>query len=398
MSEPVIVLHPNYRNQRKLLPGLLADEAFTPVYAATQLPATTWPQLWQLLVGALCEQAALDLRELPEPSPETAAERLCCLLERPYLLILDEIDNLEQESCSAFLAALAQRLPQHSKLILIGRRWPSELIAQLPDKSFVACYPLSELAMLFDYRTTPSNSKLLEVYAHADGRVLVNGVEVTGWEGYLPRALFHFLVDRGMVTRDEIFQSFWAELNNREATNVFHVTKRKIHEILGFNLTVYQNGYYRIAPDIDLHYDSAIILDQIQQSEIAEIDEAIALLENALKLYRSDFLRSLNGNWVISRRAALRNQMAEAFGMLGKLYERAERHIRAINAYERAVSMQPYREDWAHQLMSLYASQRQAAQGLRVLERLERALLQQMGRARLDKRTQQLAAKLRRTR
>ena len=40
-----------------------------------------------------------------------------------------------------------------------------------------------------------------------------------------------------MVTRDEIFETFWPGLPTKEATNVFHVTKRKISERLGYELT-----------------------------------------------------------------------------------------------------------------------------------------------------------------
>lgn len=397
VSEPLIILHPNYRNKYKVLSSLLANRTFLPVYLAIQTRATSWEQLAQCLAQALREQTTFHLPQLPEnSSPEAAAKHFCRFLERPHLLIFDATDNLEQSSCSPFFAALAQHLPQHSKAILIGRAWLADLIARLPNKTLVRCYPTSEPAMLLDYRTASSGSKLLEVYAHADGRVLVNGVEVTGWEGYLPRALFYFFVDRGIATREEIFESFWGELNRREATNVFHVTKRKVHEILGFSLTVYQSGYYRIAPNIELHYDVAMFLDRIQRGDLAEPEEAIALLESAVKLYRKDFLHGLNGGWIAIRRADLRNQLADALGMLGRLYSRAERHMQAINAYERAFSIQPYREDWAYNLMNLYAMQRQAARGLAVFERLERALLRQLGRAKLDKRTQELVAKLRR--
>lgn len=397
IARTLIVLHPNYRSRYKILPSLLANQAFLPVYLIIPERATTWEQLWRLLGQALREQTTLNLCEMPEnSSPEAAARHLCRALQRPHLIVLDAADNLEQGSCSPFFAALAQDLPQHSKAILIGRAWLADLIARLPNKTLVRCYPTSEPAMLFDYRTASSGSKLLEVYAHADGRVLVNGVEVRGWEGYLPRALFYFFVDRGIATREEIFESFWGELDRREATNVFHVTKRKVHEILGFSLTVYQSGYYRIAPNIELHYDVAMFLDRIQRGDLAEPEEAVALLESAVKLYRKDFLRGLNGGWIAIRRADLRNQLADALGTLGRLYSRAERHMQAINAYERALSIQPYREDWAYNLMNLYAMQRQAVRGLAVFERLERALVRQLGRAKLDKRTQELVAKLRR--
>jgi two-component SAPR family response regulator len=314
----------------------------------------------------------------------------------PHIIIMDAVDNLRSASCNAFLSTLTEYLPAQNKIVLIGRAWLPDLVAV---KAHAVCYPISEAAMLFDYADLPADGgRLLEVYAQGNGRVLVDGAEIGAWEGQLPRALFYFFVDRGIVTRDEIFQSFWPELSEREATNVFHVTKRKVHALLGFNLMVYQNGYYRIAPEIDLRYDVTLFLTQIQHSEIAETEEAIALLENAVRLYRQDFLVGLNAEWINARRVALRNQLAEAFGALGRLYERAERHIQAISAYERALAIQPYREDWARSLINLYIVYRQARRGMVVFERLECAVQKQTGKVKLDKRTQELVAKLRRLR
>jgi DNA-binding SARP family transcriptional activator len=378
------------------LPELLAQRT-APIYLLVQRQDTTWQQLWQLLAQALHEQANFELPELPEDtSAEAAAKHFCSLLaaQPPHILILDAVDNLARASCSAFLTTLTEYLPAHNKIVLIGRAWLPDLIAV---KAHAACYPTSEAAMLFDYANLPADgSKLLEVYAQGNGRVLVDGVEINAWEGQLPRALFYYFVDRGIATRDEIFQSFWPELSEREATNVFHVTKRKVHALLGFNLMVYQNGYYRIAPEVDLRYDVTLFLTHIQQSEVAEISEAITLLENAVRLYRHDFLVGMDSGWINARRSALRNQLAEAFGALGRLYERAERHIQAISAYERALAIQPYREDWARSLMNLYIVYRQARRGTAVFERLECAVQKQTGKVKLDKRTQELIAKLRR--
>jgi DNA-binding SARP family transcriptional activator len=397
LSSPILALHPKYRNRYKLLPSLLTQRASMPIYILVQTPNTLWEAFWGLLQSAMCEQAACSLPALPEnATPEAAAAQLCRhLVGQPYSLIVDSADNLDQGSCSPFWAALVQGLPKHTRIVLIGRTWLTDLVGRLPT-SAVACYPISESDMLYDYRATPANGKLLEVYAHADQRVFVNGIEVNTWEGQLPRILFHFFVDRGIATRDEIFQTFWSDLPTREATNVFHVTKRKVHEILGFNLTIYQNGYYCIAPEIELRYDTSRFLELVNQSEIADTDDAIKLLESAVRLYRNDFLRGLSSNWIEARRTALRNQLAEAYGSLGRLYERTERDMQAISAYERALAIQPYREDWARNLMSLYAMYRQAGRGVAVFERLERALQQQMGKVKLDKRTQELAAKLRR--
>jgi len=190
--KPLLILHPSYRNRYRLLPELLAQRA-TPIYLLVQEQSTTWQRLWQLLAQALSEQADIALPELPtDISPEAAAKHLCGLLAgQPHIIIMDAVDNLQGASCSAFLTALTEYLPAHNKIVLIGRAWLPNLIAV---RAHTVCYPTSEAAMLFDYANLPANSgRLVEVYAQSDGRVLVDGAEISDWEGQLSRALFHYL-------------------------------------------------------------------------------------------------------------------------------------------------------------------------------------------------------------
>lgn len=397
VSAALIVLHPNFRSQYTLLPNLLERSDLTPRYVAVPTPQTEWRDLWLLLAHAFQEQADIALPKLAaNATAQKAAQQLNQVLAaHPCLLVIDAFDQAHQESCSTFLAALLNNLPKGCHVALAGRAWCAELIPQLAPTVEVLFYPVQDSAMLFDYRAVPNGRKLLEVYAHGDGRVVVNGVAVGKWDGHLPRALFHFFVDRGLVTRDEVFENFWATLQTKEATNVFHVTKRKIHDMIGFDLTTYTSGYYRIASDVDLRYDTAAFLDCVQRSDGVDDDEALKLLNRAVRLYRSDFLRGITAEWAEARRTNLRNQYVEALSSLGRLHERAERYQSALNFYARAMSMQPFREDLARSLMALHLLQEQPKRALEVFERLQQAVVRQTGVEKLDKRTLALAAKAR---
>ncbi|MCE7949355.1 MAG: hypothetical protein DYG88_18200 [Chloroflexi bacterium CFX4] len=397
VSSALIVLHPNFRSQYTLLPNLLERSDLTPHYVAVPTPQTEWRELWLLLAHAFQEQADIALPKLAaNTTAQKAAQQLNQVLAaHPCLLVIDAFDHANQESCSTFLAALLNHLPKSCHVALAGRAWCAELIPKLAPTVEILFYPVQEAAMLFDYRTVSNGRKLLEVYAHGQGRVVVNGVAVGKWDGHLPRALFHFFVDRGLVTRDEVFENFWATLRTKEATNVFHVTKRKIYDMIGFDLTTYTSGYYRIASDVDLRYDTATFLDCVQRSDGVDDDEALTLLNRAVSLYRGDFLRGITAEWAATRRANLRNQYVEALSGLARLHERAERYQSAMNFYARAMSIQPFREDLARSLMLLHLKQEQPKRALEVLERLETAVVRQTGVSKLDKRTLELAAKAR---
>ena len=54
-----------------------------------------------------------------------------------------------------------------------------------------------------------------------------------------------------MVTRADICQAFWPELPLDQAVNVFHVTKRRLHKALGFDVLVHEGGHYRVNPALN---------------------------------------------------------------------------------------------------------------------------------------------------
>src|SRR6185436_12766505 len=129
----------------------------------------------------------------------------------------------------------------------------------------------------------------LEVYGFSGGSVFMNGLPVESWDGPLPRNLFYYFVDHPMVTRDELFETFWPELPTKEATNVFHVTKRKISERLGFELTAYSGGFYRPSGQMAVHYDvrnfeTLLGAVSFEDEELTEVPPA---WYSAIHLYRT---------------------------------------------------------------------------------------------------------------
>src|SRR4029077_14782627 len=91
---------------------------------------------------------------------------------------------------------------------------------------------------------TESNARV-EIFGLGPGTVMLDSEPIDSWEGHLPRLLFFFALDRPVVTRSEICQAFWPELNTDQAVNVFHVTKRRLHKALdplGVAVVVLQGG------------------------------------------------------------------------------------------------------------------------------------------------------------
>lgn len=368
----LVVLHPDFHGQHSLLAPILLDTETRPLFLS--VPSAGYP-LETLLVqlrDALRAQLNIDLPDLPtDRNPAAAIGR--ALEPNPVTIVLDAYDLALQDEVVPFVVALADALPAGSRLILGGRVLPTQLMEQDGLQGKTAVIPVNPDKMMLDYAGTGQQT-VLEVRALGPGRVLINGRLIEQWDGVLPRTLFFYFVDRGMTTRDEIFRTFWPNLSTREATNVFHVTKRKISEILGTDLTVYWSGFYRISPDLELHYDVLKFAEAVQNAAVADDETGLVLLQNAVELYHGPFLSTVEQDWVISRRNELAMTYAEALAGLARIYRNRGDAQNALGCYLRAAATSPQREDLARSIMELYRDLGQPEAALETYERLESEL------------------------
>jgi len=263
-------------------------------------------------------------------------------------------------------------------VLVVSRNISSRILSDKHLKGITRFIPSDEQMLLVDYAERNSDRLLLEVHSFGHGGVYLNGSSIDHWDGALPRSLFFYLIDRGMVTRNDIFDVFWPKLSVREATNVFHVTKRKISEVLGIDLTVYWSGFYRISPDIDLSYDVIQFTEMIQSSVLETPSEASAKLEQALTLYKGAFLSSVDSNWTKSRREELFQMYGEALISLAENRIAEDRLQDALGFYIRAMRANPHREDLIAYIMDLYLKMNMPTDALDVFNRFEESLHQHL--------------------
>ncbi|NDJ77891.1 MAG: hypothetical protein GYB65_16705 [Chloroflexi bacterium] len=350
----LLILHPDFHGQHRLFAPLLRDSDKTSLFLAIPEQDLSFAALLSELEETLETQLDPDVPELPD-APEAAAQSLAANLQAhgPANLIIDNFDLVQQEAVAPFITALAHHLSPGSRLALGTRELPMTLLSDDSLREKMALIPVNADKMMLDY-VASADQNVLEVRALGPGRVLINGRLVEHWDGVLPRTLFFYFVDRGMTTRDEIFQTFWPNLSTREATNVFHVTKRKISEILGVDLTVYWSGFYRISPDLELHYDVVKFAEAVQNAAVASDQDAVQMLQNAIELYHGPFLSTMEQEWVNHRRNELSMNYAEALAGLARIHENQNAKLSALGYYLRASATSPQREDLARAIMLLY--------------------------------------------
>ena len=356
----LVVIHPHYLTQRYLLDMLLTDNT---VYLRFNIDNATLEECNAQLTEALTEQVESTT------------------LDHVQHLILDECDRIGDNVFDPFLESITQQVIQNNsgRVIIISRRVPRYVVNAPEVKPNSTFLPVDGDLLLCDYIREQETPALLEVHSFGAGRVYLNGREVNSWDGVLPRSLFFYIVDRGMTTRDDIFRIFWPKLTTKEATNVFHVTKRKISEVLGIDLTTYWSGFYRISADIELNYDAMIFSKLVQDSAVAAENDAKILLRRAISLYRGEFLTSLNLEWTQNRRQSLLQTYGEALVSLAKMSEDANERSEALGLYLRASLANPQREDLVLSIMTLYADLDMPEDALTCYKRLEEELNENLG-------------------
>jgi two-component SAPR family response regulator len=282
----------------------------------------------------------------------------------PLILYLDDVDLVTYEDeFTQWATAFVNALPKHVQLVVSARA-----LSRHPWDSLVA----SGDAVVLGVETRRNNvvftpedptKPQLECYALGRGTVVLNGKPITTWEGTLPRTLTFFLIDRPLVTRDEIFSAFWPDLNVKDATNVFHVTKRKVNERITnriedgneYELTQYTSGFYIASDRIVRHYDVHEFQEAVQQALVAADDRREQVLyARAIDLYRAPFLQTVNMPWANERRDELRRLYAVALTGMGRIHLRKNELNRALGYLSRAAREAPEREDVHRDVMRLY--------------------------------------------
>lgn len=296
------------------------------------------------------------------------------------LLILDECDRIQLADFEKLLTELLSH--EKLRILLLSRLIPGFVRTNTAIRSHTTIIPTHAGLMFPDYIVSANDPKLLEVRALGGGHVLLNGRPITNWDGDLPLNLFFYLIDKGMTTRSQIFEAFWPDLPVHEATNVFHVTKRKINEILGLNLTVFSGGFYRIASGINLVYDVFLFKDLLQRSAIESQNAAQELLSRAIWLYKGDFLIGIDAKvnpWIESRRHEMSQLYGEALFTQAKLTEQDGDIQTALGLFIRASALNRQREDLAGIIMTLYRKLGMFADALNTYERIETDIAETLG-------------------
>lgn len=317
-----------------------------------------------------------------------AADLAALKLER-VVLYLDELDRISQdEAFCQFMNAVVANLPDKAQLVINSRLLTYDPWISWVNRDEVVVLGTEHRSSNLLFAKASSLKPQLEIYAFGRGHAVSNGCEISSWDGALPRNLFFYFIDNPLVTRDQIFEIFWPKLSVRDATNVFHVTKRKITERISayvadnknYELTKYSTGFYVPSDKIVRHYDVADFEQAMEGALLSsERHQRELLYLRAIEIYKAPFLHPLRLPWVEARRNQLKSLFAEALIGMARLKTDQRLWEEALGYYARALKEAPQREDIHRGAMRMYINLGRNADARQQYTLLERLLKRTLG-------------------
>ncbi|MBZ0309618.1 MAG: hypothetical protein K8I82_26375 [Anaerolineae bacterium] len=366
----IILLHPKSRFRSLVIAKLLA-EAPRPVFYYSMGPydvnvnsflagfahdlANQHPTFGRHLYQLGIETNQIEYERLLESMYYDLEE----LSEQPYFLVLDEYDASENaDDVQEFMEDVLLNLPSHCQVIINSRTLPRlpwlGLVAQnraiiLDDDQLVGENP-------YCYRVEkPEPIASLEVKGLGPGYISCNENSVDEWEGHLPRLLLIFALERPQVTRAEICRAFWPNLDNDQAVNVFHVTKRRLHKALGFDALVHNDGYYQVNPHLSVRYDVSEFMKALVKGRTSTGEESAQAWQTAVDLYAGPFLQGHREAWIERQRHAYREGYLEAILAIARIRMEAGKPERALRILLQASHENEKVEEIDREIMRIYA-------------------------------------------
>ncbi len=384
-DKPLVILYPRHRGRNALVALLLQHYDQRIVYYTLSEDDTTLETWLKHLIGDVFPEGfdsqtlnAISSRAHPDELAVAFAADLGNLRSERYVLLLDAFDRLGTSGpVDPFFRTLPAALPGHVQVVISAR-----LMDLQPWNDLIiggqAAVVGNEEALGGGIYSDDGGRGQLEVFALSGGHVYIDGQPVTSWDGSLPRHLFYYFVDHPMVTRDEIFSIFWPNMSVKEATNVFHVTKRKISERLGYELTNYSGGFYVHSSRLSIHYDVRIFEEAVQDAIVNE-DNASANWYQAVQFYRADYLPGVETPWAEARRSELKHKYAQALIGLGRYHRGLGEMDQALGYLLRALREKPDWEDVHRDVMLIYYQQGRREEAVAQYQQLTQTLQQAFG-------------------
>ena len=208
------------------------------------------------------------------------------------------------------------------------------------------------------------------------------------WERNSARNLLKAIVSQGSkkVPRDVLIEELWPEHAPDTAEKNFKVTLHRLRKSLEPQMDrTFGSSYVHLHDnlvslneercEIDIETFSSLVTKGRSEEEKGESKAAESLYEQAIALYKGDFLpQDLYAPWAEEKRNRAKLNYIGILQRLGSMYEERGATKKAISFYTMAMDIDPTQEDVCRRVMTLCHEKGHRNQALKAYERCRRAL------------------------
>lgn len=220
----------------------------------------------------------------------------------------------------------------------------------------------------------------LRIYALGQARVEVDGHPVQWMVAQSRDLLFCLLQHPQGLRKEQIGQILWPDHSPHKLDGIFRSTLYRLRRTLFGQSVLFEDGLYRFNWTSQCWFDVEAfegLLDQSAQSTSPE--EALAFLEEALKLYRGDYLEGNYSDWPVLERERLRDRHLSTLQSAAQLNASLGKLDGAVELYQRLLTLDPYRESAHRELMRCYHRRGDRAAAIRQYQACTQILREDLG-------------------
>lgn len=223
------------------------------------------------------------------------------------------------------------------------------------------------------------------------------------WGGNVPKQLLKIILSYGFerIPKDLIMEDLWPNEKKTASDTNFKVNLHRLRRLLEPSIIKEFGSSYILLKDNFISLDDGLweldiveFMDLKRKAEFAEskgdTNEAITYLNDALKIYRNDFLADdLFIEAIQSKREAYRREYLGILNMLAEIYEKRGALKKAAAFYKKIVDVDPISETACRKLMINCFNRGKRNDAIRVYEEFK-----EMVRAEMDSEPDELTVSI----
>ena len=149
------------------------------------------------------------------------------------------------------------------------------------------------------------------------------------------------------------------------------------------NFLLYRDGDYQLNPEFSYRIDTEEFDRLVAEGDAArrsrEQDSFVHAYEEAVALYRGEFMQGSYDEWAEEQRSYYREQYLRLLEILAQSAQKSEDWSRSLNLVQRILREDPFREDVHRHCMRAYAAQGNRVAVREQYETLRKLLRKELG-------------------